>query len=161
MSDPAVPSVTSAPLGDPHSALADAANALEKHIAATRLVVAEKTVELGRNAAAAAAHRASISGHLDRTLATQRGELAKLDRRLAALRSEAASHRRSMERVLTILHVRRLLLELLCFWLRHRLWILLIVIGSIALIAIYLFEPQIRAFIANVAGGATTGSGSP
>lgn len=161
MSDSAVQSATNAPLGDPHSALADAANTLEQHIAATRLVVAERTAELGRNAAAAETHRASVSGYLDRALATQRSELAKLEQRLLALRRETASHRRSMERVLMILRIRRSLLELLCFWLRRRLWVLLIIIGSIILIAIYLFEPQISAFITNVSGAATTRSGSP
>lgn len=161
MSDTAASSATSAPLGDPHSALADAASALEKHIAATRLVVAERTAELGRNAAAAEAHRASISGHLDRTLATQRGELAKLERRLAALRSEATSHRRSMKRVLVILHIRRLPLELHCFWLRRRLLILLLAIGVIALIAINLFEPQIRAFVTSFSGLVATPGSSP
>lgn len=161
MSDPAIQSNTNGPLGDPHSALADAANALEKHIAATRLIVGQRTAELGRNAATAEAHRASISGHLDRALATQRGELAKLERRLLALRSEAASHRRSMKQVLAILHIRRLPLELHCFWLRHRVLILLLPLGVIALIAINHFEPQIRALITNISGQATTPGSSP
>jgi len=160
MGDPAVQSATKAPLGDPHSALADAANALEKHIAATRLVVAERTAELGRNATAAEAHRASISGHLDRTLASQRGELAKLEQSLLALRSEAASHRRSMKRALAILLIRRLPLELHYFWLRRRLLILLFVFGAIALVAMNIFEPQIRAFV-NFSGLVTTQGGSP